>query len=491
MSPVASSRKTASLISALVGVGVSALLVYLSVRRMDADAAFAAWRAVKPMPWVLVAALFYLAGHVVRGHRCELLVRGHAPLPLATATNVVVVGYASNNVLPARMGELVRAGLLAERTGIPVTQSLVVTFIERLLDGIAILMLLMIASINTTPAPWIKGLAEVGALIFGISALVLAVGAAYPSVLVSIVSRVTIRLGSAWHDRFVRLTVLVNAAASNLRRPRVAIPIFVTSIIVWLFESAMFASLFAALDLPILPLPAIIVMSVTNLGILAPSTPGFIGTFHYFCSEALIAQGVAPPVALAYAVIAHLTFFVPITIWGALAVLYYGVQVGDVAALARQARAPSAVREVQGVKLQVIASGESVEAPAQASTFMRKLVEALVAVPGEPPADPHIVDAAAQFTSDEIGALDRRLRVAFALGMLTFRIYTRLRFFRAFEALDLPRRQAAVNAWAYGRVQLFRQLFRPVRSLCLLAFHELSAEGMRGQKVPLRLVAHG
>src|SRR5688500_18102125 len=148
---------------------------------MDLQGALAAWRSAKPLPWVPLAALFYLAGHLVRGHRCELLVRGQASLPLATATNVVVVGYASNNVFPARMGELVRAGLLAERTGIPVTQSLVVTFIERLLDGIAILLLLMVASINTTPANWIIGLTEVAALIFGAAAAVLAVGAAYPT----------------------------------------------------------------------------------------------------------------------------------------------------------------------------------------------------------------------------------------------------------------------------------------------------------------------
>lgn len=492
MNPVASSRKTVSIVGTLVGVLVSGLLVYLSVRRMDLGSALAAWRSAKPLPWVPVAALFYLAGHVVRGHRCELLVRGHAPLPLATATNVVVVGYASNNVFPARMGELVRAGLLAERTGIPVTQSLVVTFIERLLDGIAILLLLMIASINTTPAPWIRGLAEVGGLIFGGAAVVLAVGAAYPSVLVSVVSRVTIRLVPNWHDRFVRLAVLVNAAASNLRRPRVAIPIFVTSIIVWLLESAMFATLFAALDLPIMPWRAVLAMSVTNLGILAPSTPGFIGTFHYFCSEALIAQGVLPAKALAYAVIAHLTFFAPITVWGAIAVLYYGVQVGEAASLARSARQAHATRKVNGVELSVIAPAEAADASEPASLFMQKLVEAIVAVPDEPPPEARLVQAAAQFTSEQIDALGRRLRVAFMLGMLTFRGFVILRYFGSFESLDLARRQASVNSWAYGGVQLFRQLFRPVRSLALLAFHELAAEGSNvAQKVSLRLVVHG
>ena len=33
-------------------------------------------------------------------------------------------------------------------------------------------------------------------------------------------------------------------------------------------------------------------MSVTNLGILVPSTPGFVGPFHFFCSQALMSQGI-------------------------------------------------------------------------------------------------------------------------------------------------------------------------------------------------------
>jgi hypothetical protein len=284
---------------------------------------------------------------------------------------------------------------------------------------------------------------------------------------------------------------MVNAAASNLRRPRVAAPILITSLCVWLLESAMFLALFAAFDLPLLPWRAILVMSVTNLGILAPSTPGFIGTFHYFCSEALITQGVLPATALAYAVLAHLTFFAPITVWGALAVLYYGVQVGDAAALARSARLASTTREVDGVPLQVIALGDRIEAPEPASRFLQKLVEAIVVAPGGVHAEPRFVTEAAQFTSDQIAALERRLRVAFAIGMLMFRAYTLLRYMRSFEGLDLSRRQAAVQVWAYGRVRLFRQLFRPVRSLALFAFHELAAADRGDQKVALKLVAHG
>src|SRR5579862_7563934 len=126
----------------LLGLLASSVFAWLAFRHLDLGSLVATWRSARPMPWVLLAVSCYLAGHLVRGQRLRILVQLDAMVPLATASNIVVVGYASNNVLPARLGELVRAGMLAERTGIPLAQSVTVTLIERLLDGITILVLL-------------------------------------------------------------------------------------------------------------------------------------------------------------------------------------------------------------------------------------------------------------------------------------------------------------------------------------------------------------
>jgi hypothetical protein len=56
--------------------------------------------------------------------------------------------------------------------------------------------------------------------------------------------------------------------------------------------------------------------------------------------------------------------------------------------------------------------------------------------------------------------------------MATFRFYVRLRTLRSFCGLDVDRRRALVNAWAFGRIPVLRQLFRPVRSLALLAYYD-------------------
>src|SRR5689334_5200742 len=103
-----------------VGLVASAAFIFMAVRGLDFDTLRKVWSDARVLPWLPLGIASYLLGHVVRGVRCRLLVRREATIGLPTASNIVVVGYASNNVLPARLGEFVRAGMLAERTGMPI-----------------------------------------------------------------------------------------------------------------------------------------------------------------------------------------------------------------------------------------------------------------------------------------------------------------------------------------------------------------------------------
>jgi hypothetical protein len=59
-----------------------------------------------------------------------------------------------------------------------------------------------------------------------------------------------------------------------------------------------------------------------------------------------------------------------------------------------------------------------------------------------------------------------------ACGITAFTLLTWIRWLRGLSSLSPARRQAWLHAWAYGRVPLARQLFRPVRSLAALAYFE-------------------
>lgn len=455
----------------VLGLAASAVFIFLAVRRVDFGSLATIWHDAELLPWVPLGIASYLLGHLVRGVRCRLLVRREAALDLMTASNIVVVGYASNNVLPARLGELVRAGMLAERSGMPVAQSLAITFIERVLDGLAIIGLLAVATLTGNAPGWIQDLVRVALVVFGGATLVMLAGAHSPGFIVSVTSRLGNKLGPKMHDRLVSLATSVTNAGACLRDPRDALLLAFFSLVVWTLEAGLFVSILPVFGIQMSIPFGITAMCVTNLGLLVPSSPGFIGPFHYFCSQALIAEGIAGPTALVYATLVHLAFYVPVTLWGAGAMLWYGVEVGSTAAMAREAKKGNKSMTVRGVPVVELAPVSAQPAEPPTSAFAIGLVEAMVVGPGATP-DPAAVQYAAGFVDGQIRALPPKLRFMFESGMTLFRFVTRLRFMRGFCDVPLEKRKRWTLAWAEGRIALVRQLFKPVRATGLLAYYD-------------------
>ena len=451
-----------------VGLTASVVFVCLAVRHLDLDALEKVWSDARILPWLPIGIASYLLGHVIRGVRCQLLVKRDATIRLVTASNIVVVGYASNNVLPARLGELVRAGMLAERTGMPVVQSLAITFIERVLDGLAILLLLVIGTAAVDTPGWIREVVDVALVVFGIATVVVVAAAYSPGLIVSIASRLGNKLGTAAHDRLVSLASSITNAGACLRDPKSAVQLAIYSVLVWSLEAGLFVALLPIFGLPVSLANGVVAMCVTNLGLLVPSSPGFIGPFHYFCSRALMAHGVDEATALSYATLVHLAFYVPVTVWGASAMLWYGVEVGSTAAIAREARRGTKLATVRGVPVVEIAPLAPPVREPEASPFTLGLVEAIVGGTPHPVAARH----AATFVDQQIAALPSKLRMMYGAGMTFFRFATRLRFFRGYCDVPLDARRAWTARWAESQITLLRQLFKPVRATALLAYYD-------------------
>lgn len=460
-------------LATVVGVAVSGALLWLASRNVDTALISRSLANAKLWPWLPLAVSSYLAGHLVRGYRCATLLRGQSTLGTGPATNIVIAGYASNNVLPARLGEFVRVGLLSARTGLPVWQSLSITALERVVDGLAILSLLLVASINTVESSWLTTLTRIAGLVLGTAGLGLLTAVVWPSMPVTAASRIGARLGPAAHDKLVRTAGQITAGVKNLRDPRTASIFAATSLLVWSLEACMFVALMPCFGLDADFWRGALVMGVTNLGLLAPSTPGFVGTFHAFCAQALVTQGVDPSLAMSFAVLAHLTFFVPVTLWGASVLLASGVKLGATIGAVRAARHTNQVRTINGITLHVISAEAPHHTAVVASPFLRSVVEALVArTDRDEDLDRRAAVSAAQFSAEQLAALSVVLQTAFAVGMGMFRTWVVLRYFSRFERLPLARRRHAAESWAFGPFTLFRMLFKPIRGVAVLAYYE-------------------
>jgi hypothetical protein len=106
--------------------------------------------------------------------------------------------------------------------------------------------------------------------------------------------------------------------------------------------------------------------------------------------------------------------------------------------------------------------------------FLRVLIEGLIPGHLSETAEQRAraLDRSAAFVRGQLQAMPFVLQILFACGVAAFRVLTCARWLRSFAALGAARRQAWMQAWAYGRVPLARSLFRPVRSLAALAYFE-------------------
>jgi glycosyltransferase 2 family protein len=455
----------------LVGLAISGALVYLAVQSLDLGVVRRTLSGAAVWPWVPAAMATYVVGQLLRGWRCQALVKRDAPLTLATATNIVVVGYAVNNVAPLRLGEFARAAMLSERAGLPFAQSLGVTFLERVLDGLTVLGLLVVAIFALGDSTWLDLVAAPAALIFGVATVGVALAVVAPSALVGTASAVGGLLGRKIQEVGIRLAVQTTASVRALRRPDQAALILMLSVLVWLVEGAMFLLILGAFDLPLRFDWALLAMAVTNLSVLLPSSPGHIGPFHYFCQQAVVSVGVAADVGLAYAVGVHLAFYVPVTLWGVGLIIWYAQAGSWRLSMLRRAKTATGTA-ASGVGRVVAVS--SPPAPVGGPTrFLAALVGALI--PKDVAGDEARAAVTTSFVNDRLADLPAKLRLLLLIGLTAFRVLVVLRFLRTFESLPTERRRSVVAAWAYGPLAPARALFKAVRSTALLAAWEQRA----------------
>ena len=98
-------------------------------------------------PWWLLAAIaIYYLGFPLRGYRWALLVRGTGfPLSTRDSTEIILISWLVNCVVPAKLGDVYRAYLLRVNYLVSLSTSFGTIVIERVFDLIAIVLMGLVA----------------------------------------------------------------------------------------------------------------------------------------------------------------------------------------------------------------------------------------------------------------------------------------------------------------------------------------------------------
>jgi uncharacterized membrane protein YbhN (UPF0104 family) len=290
---------------ALGGIAISAVFLWLAIRDADAGEVRAALEDAQ-VGFVLLAVVVLGVGYFFQALRWKKI--ANTPHPgIRRFYEMVLAGLAANNVLPVRIGELLRAGWLSRDAPMPGGRALGTVALDRVCDVVTLALFLVIG-IQAVPTPaWLKRIV-IGALL-----AVVVLGAALVFTRWYVRNRERDRRDRGRLRRIVRDTVDTLGEPVGPRRAAIWLGL---SIATWTLGTVAVFLVGRSVGIDLAPLDAVFVASALALGVAIPSSPGYVGTYQWLGVASLGLLDVPVNEALAFAILMQASWYVPTTLAG-------------------------------------------------------------------------------------------------------------------------------------------------------------------------------
>jgi uncharacterized protein (TIRG00374 family) len=281
---------------------------------------------------VIIATLVFPA----RLFRWRLLLRrpDGGPFSYRALWHAVAIGFAANNLLPFRAGELLRTYAISRLAPTRLTSALSSIAVERVFDSLAVVLLLTIAlflpgmpadvsisGVSIARAAMIAGVAS------GLALVVAGLVVAFPLVAERAVRRL-IR-AERFADKIINVIEGLREGMSALNNPARFLGVALWSLGIWLLNALAFYVGFAVFDIPVNYAGALLLQGVLVFGIAVPLAPGFVGAFEAVIRAVLSIYGITPGQSLSFALTYHVATFLPITLLGLWSFMVTGMRLGQ------------------------------------------------------------------------------------------------------------------------------------------------------------------
>lgn len=324
--------RRSSLAIRLVGLLVSVAALWLVIRSVDLGACASVLSKANPIPLVAFPAV--LATQVaLRSMRWRLLLpapRAGGTVRIGRIVPVLLVGYLGNAVLPARLGEPIRAYLIARREDLDAAEAFGSVVLERVVDTATLAVVAFVAAVVVSAPSWIVQATALAAVAG--TAITVALVVPGPMSLVRLARAGVRRLPGAASVEPV--LARLEDFARGIERPSRSSAILVAAVVsatCWMLDATTFWLVARSVGVSVDPAAALLVAAVTVLGTALPSAPGYVGTFELAAATTAQALGVPASPALAFAVLAHAMTVLPVAGAGAVSLIGMNASLGRLA----------------------------------------------------------------------------------------------------------------------------------------------------------------
>jgi uncharacterized protein (TIRG00374 family) len=322
-----------------LNIGISLVFLDLVFARIEWESMLAA--LAQANYWMLLPSFaLVVLSLFLRTWRWQWLLRAVAEVPFGPAFRAANIGIGANMILPARAGEFLRAYVLGRATGTSKTAVFATLVVERIFDGLTILLSLLVVVLLGVQSPELKRLGMVGG-VFYLGALA-GVFIFYfrQAWFASIIENL---LPETWSVRALNLLGAFVEGLKVLRNGRQLLVVSLQSLLIWFVIGWSFYPVTLAFNFgdrvplftPFLLLPLL------ALGLTIPGAPGGVGIMVYMGVLALQLSFTAVGATLAldfaeqaagFSLLMHFSQAAPEVALGAWAFLAEGLTWGQVGA---------------------------------------------------------------------------------------------------------------------------------------------------------------
>jgi uncharacterized protein (TIRG00374 family) len=261
------------------------------------------------------AVVFLFLSYWIRAYRWRYLLAPIKYIPVRPLFRSTLIGFMGNYLLPFRAGEIMRAVSIGQTQEISKSAALGSIVLERVFDGVVISLTPFVLLAAVELPPWVTRVNFVLLALYvtGLVGLGIATQRGWTE---AWIQRAIVLLPVRFARRAGTLAMEFLHGMKGITHSRGLLPVSLLSIACWVIHGMYFYLMFKALDIELSYSAALVLQMVIGLGVILPAAPGYVGTFEYFTVLGLALFGIDHEAAFAYALLAHICQFIPVSAVG-------------------------------------------------------------------------------------------------------------------------------------------------------------------------------
>jgi uncharacterized protein (TIRG00374 family) len=292
----------------------------------------------------LAAVPLYFLGFWIRTMRWHVLMKPVADIPTWRMYPVVLIGLMANNVMPARVGELVRAYLIGEREKVSKSSALGTIAVDRTFDGLTLVAILATVTVFSGTDASVRGIGIATGIVFISATFVLAALAFSPDKARGVALKLFTILPRGIEERMAGFLDSFMAGVQSVRSPSVMITAAVLSFSSWSVEVVMYYVVGEAFHLNQGLHVYYLIAAASNLALSILASPGGVGPFEVTTQAVLIdIYNVSQQQGSAYALALHALLLGPVIIAGFCLLWASQISLSDILGVKKEEAQPQAV----------------------------------------------------------------------------------------------------------------------------------------------------